>query len=51
MSRASRPPRVVAILPAYNLERSIAAIVERTKPFVERVVVVANRLVNIVTRA
>jgi glycosyltransferase involved in cell wall biosynthesis len=42
MSRPSRPPRVVAVLPAYNLERSIAAIVERTKPFVERVVVAAD---------
>lgn len=35
-------PRVVAVLPAYNLERSIAAIVERTKPFVDVVVVTAD---------
>jgi glycosyltransferase involved in cell wall biosynthesis len=35
-------PRTVAILPAYNLERSIAAIVERTKPFVDDVLVVAD---------
>ena len=34
--------RTVAILPAYNLERSIAAIVERTKPFVDAVLVVAD---------
>jgi glycosyltransferase involved in cell wall biosynthesis len=40
---AGRPrPRVVAVLPAYNLERSIAAIVERTKPFVDVVVVTAD---------
>lgn len=32
----------VAILPAYNLERSIAAIVRRTRPFVEHVIVVAD---------
>jgi glycosyltransferase involved in cell wall biosynthesis len=38
----SRPLRVVAVLPAYNLEGSIAAIVERTKPFVDRVLVVAD---------
>lgn len=38
------PPRptVVAVLPAYNLEQSIAAIVERTKPFVDHVVVTAD---------
>lgn len=35
-------PRVVAVLPAYNLERSIAAIVERTKPHVDAVVVAAD---------
>jgi hypothetical protein len=29
-------PKVVAVLPAYNLEKSIAAIVERTQPFVTR---------------
>ena len=34
--------RVVAVLPAYNLESSIAAIVERTKPFVDEVLVVAD---------
>ncbi len=34
--------RVVAVLPAYNLESSIAAIVERTKPFVDHVLVVAD---------
>jgi glycosyltransferase involved in cell wall biosynthesis len=34
--------RIVAILPAYNLERSIAAIVERTQPFVDAVLVVAD---------
>src|SRR5258705_886215 len=33
---------VVAILPAYNLEKSIAAIVERTRPFVRTVLVVAD---------
>lgn len=37
-----RPHKVVAVLPAYNLERGIAAIVERTKPFVAHVVVVAD---------
>lgn len=35
-------PKVVAVLPAYNLEKSIAAIVERTKPFVDAVLVVAD---------
>jgi glycosyltransferase involved in cell wall biosynthesis len=35
-------PHVVAVLPAYNLERGIAAIVERTKPFVDHVVVTAD---------
>jgi len=35
-------PRVVAVLPAYNLERSIAAIVERTLPHVDAVVVAAD---------
>lgn len=35
-------PTVVAVLPAYNLERSIAAIVERTRPFVDHVVVTAD---------
>lgn len=34
--------KVVAILPAYNLEKSIAGIVERTKPFVDHVLVVAD---------
>ena len=34
--------RVVAVLPAYNLESSIASIVERTKPFVDHVLVVAD---------
>lgn len=34
--------RVVAVLPAYNLEKSIASIVERTKPFVDHVMVVAD---------
>jgi glycosyltransferase involved in cell wall biosynthesis len=34
--------KVVAVLPAYNLEKSIAAIVERTKPFVDAVVVTAD---------
>ncbi|HEV8112812.1 MAG TPA: glycosyltransferase family 2 protein [Planctomycetota bacterium] len=38
----SGPLNVVAILPAYNLEKSIAAIVERTKPFVRTVLVVAD---------
>lgn len=37
-----KPRKVVAVLPAYNLERSIAGIVERTKPFVDQVVVVAD---------
>ncbi len=37
-----RPLKVVAVLPAYNLEQGIAAIVERTKPFVDHVVVVAD---------
>ena len=38
------PPRptTVAVLPAYQLERSIAAIVERTRPFVDHVVVTAD---------
>jgi glycosyltransferase involved in cell wall biosynthesis len=34
--------RVVAVLPAYNLERSIASIVDRTRPFVDHVLVVAD---------
>ena len=34
--------RVVAVLPAYNLEDSIASIVERTRPFVDAVLVVAD---------
>ncbi len=37
-----RAQKVVAVLPAYNLEKGIAAIVERTKPFVDVVVVVAD---------
>lgn len=36
------PPRTVALLPAYQLEGSIAAIVARTRPFVDAVVVVAD---------
>ncbi len=35
-------PKVVAVLPAYNLEKSIAKIVERTKPFVDVVLVTAD---------
>jgi glycosyltransferase involved in cell wall biosynthesis len=35
-------PRIVAVLPAYNLEASIGQIVERTKPFVDYVIVVAD---------
>ena len=34
--------RTVALLPAYNLESSIAAIVRRTLPFADRVIVVAD---------
>jgi glycosyltransferase involved in cell wall biosynthesis len=34
--------RIVAVLPAYNLESSIGALVERTKPFVDFVVVTAD---------
>jgi glycosyltransferase involved in cell wall biosynthesis len=34
--------KVVAVLPAYNLEASIAAIVARTRPFVDAVVVTAD---------
>jgi glycosyltransferase involved in cell wall biosynthesis len=34
--------KVVAILPAYNLEKSIASIVERTTPFVDAVIVPAD---------
>jgi glycosyltransferase involved in cell wall biosynthesis len=34
--------RTVALLPAYNLESSIAAIVQRTRPFADRVIVVAD---------
>jgi glycosyltransferase involved in cell wall biosynthesis len=34
--------QVVAVLPAYNLEKSIASIVERTRPFVDDVLVVAD---------
>ena len=37
-----RKRKVVAVLPAYNLEDSIADIVERTKPFVDAVRVVAD---------
>jgi glycosyltransferase involved in cell wall biosynthesis len=36
------PLKVVAVLPAYNLESSIAAIVARTLPFVDAVVVTAD---------
>lgn len=35
-------PKVVAVLPAYNLEKGIGAIVERTKPFVDVVLVTAD---------
>lgn len=38
----SRAPRIVALLPAYNLERSIGEIVKRARPFVDAVVVVAD---------
>ena len=38
----SRTKKVVAVLPAYNLEQGIAAIVERTRPFVDHVVVTAD---------
>lgn len=41
MAAPSRP-RIAAVLPAYNLERSIAGIVERTKPHVDWVVVAAD---------
>jgi glycosyltransferase involved in cell wall biosynthesis len=37
-----KPIQTVALLPAYNLESSIAAIVQRTAPFVDRVIVVAD---------
>lgn len=37
-----RTRKVVAVLPAYNLEHGIAAVVERTKPFVEAVIVTAD---------
>lgn len=37
-----RAQKVVAVLPAYNLEHGIAAIVERTRPFVDVVLVVAD---------
>jgi len=37
-----KPVQTVALLPAYNLESSIAGIVERTRPFVDRVIVVAD---------
>ena len=40
--RAMAKPLIVAVLPAYNLENSIAGIVERTIPFVDHVVVVAD---------
>ena len=41
---ASDPPRlrIAAVLPAYNLEGSIAGIVERTRPHVDWVVVAAD---------
>ncbi len=43
MSFPSSPrPRVAAVLPAYNLEGSIAAIVARTRPHVDWVVVAAD---------
>jgi glycosyltransferase involved in cell wall biosynthesis len=38
----ARTGTVVAVLPAYNLERGIAEIVRRTKPFVDHVVVTAD---------
>ena len=37
-----QPSKVVAVLPAYNLEDSIAGIIERTRPFVDVVMVVAD---------
>jgi len=40
--RVAPDKKVVAVLPAYNLEKSIAGIVERTKPFVDDVIVVAD---------
>jgi glycosyltransferase involved in cell wall biosynthesis len=44
MEISSPPPprKTVAILPAYNLEKSIAEIVRRTQPFVDVVLVVAD---------
>ncbi len=39
---AADPQGVVAVLPAYNLEGTIAAIVRRTQPFCAAVVVVAD---------
>ena len=42
MGSAPEPIRTVALLPAYNLESSIAAIVQRTLPFADRVLVVAD---------
>jgi glycosyltransferase involved in cell wall biosynthesis len=38
----SHKQKVVAVLPAYNLEKGIGAIVERTKPFVDHVIVTAD---------
>lgn len=38
----ARTLKSVAVLPAYNLEKSIAAIVARTRPFVDHVLVVAD---------
>ncbi len=41
-SPMTNPRRVVAILPAYNLEKTIGDVVERTKAFVDAVIVPAD---------
>jgi glycosyltransferase involved in cell wall biosynthesis len=38
----ARPRKVVAVLPAYNLEKGIGEIVRRTQPFVDHVIVTAD---------
>jgi glycosyltransferase involved in cell wall biosynthesis len=40
--QASETRKVVAVLPAYNLEDLIPEIIERTRPFVDEIVVVAD---------
>ncbi len=47
----AQKPRVVAVLPAYNLEGTIGAIVARTLPFVDQVIVTSDGSLDQTDRA